>query len=343
MKDAPVQHIFKAQKIIAPDILAKLKAGKNILILTHHNPDGDALGSAIAFQLALKNQGQKSALHISGTYTDNLNFLMEGATLSDLSDLADYDLILLLDCHSFLRLGAESQKKLSAYFSQKESTPLIVIDHHLLETEEESGSLWHHFTEASSTGELSLEIISALGLVPDSQTARALLTAIATDTGSFSQTNATAHSLKAAAFLVECGASLAEVERLLNRNRPPRRIRLMAAVMASLELHYDGRVAIFLLDQNMLEQSGATLADSDGFVEILRTIAGVDLGALIKITDSPYFKVSMRSQNGISAAALATSLGGGGHQEAASYTDQAAKNIIEAKENFLAAAGKIFL
>lgn len=319
----------------APIAMA-LEGAARVLVLTHHNPDGDALGSGSALVRMLKDQGREAALHLAGEWSDHLHFLLEGLTIDSNPEAGQYDLVFILDCHNYDRVSSDGVD----LAAELKALPLVVIDHHQLEKEEKAGELWIHDSAASSTGELVWQLACCLGWRPSKQAAQALLLAIASDTGFFGQGNTTPESLRAAAGLVELGGDLSDIKRRVMQDQPLRRYKLMGRVLDSLELHFQGRLATMVVSPDMLRASGAELADTENFVEFGRDLAGVSLSALIKDSGQGLgsVRVSLRSREGVDAHALAASFGGGGHLQASAYNDQEASDGQEALKHLLARA-----
>ena len=318
-----------------------LRASSRVLVLTHHNPDGDALGSAAGMALTLIETGREADLYLAGTWAEHLNFLLEGLSVkTSLDDPAGYDLVILLDCHSFDRLGPGGRTLADRLAQVPEPAPLMVLDHHLLGPGEKIGANWMLDSGASSTGELVWGLIRDLGWVPPRAALQALLLAITSDTGFFSQSNSTAAALRAAADMTELGGSLEEVDRLVNKGLPLRRMKLMGLTLATLTLHFQGRLATLAVTPEMLAEAGAVMADTEDFVELGRSLAGVSLAALIKDSGRGpgEIRVSLRSREEVDASALARLFGGGGHRQASAYNDPRAESAAEALENLLARA-----
>ncbi|MGL4208946.1 MAG: DHH family phosphoesterase [Candidatus Adiutrix sp.] len=327
---------------ISPELIALLKQAKSVLILCHHNPDGDAICSSVALGLALRNQDCVAHLHLAGSYADNLGHFLNDLVVDDaLDNLSRYDLLVLLDCHNFDRMHEDGLKITTSLALMKTPPPVIIVDHHLLNPHEVPTPLWFHDPKASSTGEMIFYLLKVLGPNFTFPIIQSLLASIAADTGFFCQTNTTAKALAAASELVALGGNLEEVDRILRRDRPLRQLRLLELALATITLHFDEKMVIMEVDGPMLTRAGATLADTEGFVEIGRNLSGVCLSALIKTGDD-LIKVSLRSRTNIDASSLANMFGGGGHRQAAAYVDTVATSLIEAKQRLLKAAETVF-
>ena len=319
---------------VPPLVLDLIGRSGHILILTHNNPDGDALGSARALALTLGAAGRRVDLALTGSWAQHLSFLLEGLSVIDFpDDFSNFDLVALLDCHCLSRLERTGLPTLAVV-----GPPMVVIDHHPLSGEKKAEAGWLLEPTASSTGELIWRLLSALNLSPPLEAMEALLLAIASDTGFFSQSNTTAAALRVTADLVERGSHLATVHRHLREDLPLRRLKLMGQALDSLSVHFDGRLAVMVVTSDVLRAAGAVMADTEDFVELGRHLASVTLSALVKDDGQGRPRVSLRSRDPVNASALAGLFGGGGHRLAAAYNDSQAATAEEAVTNLLARA-----
>jgi phosphoesterase RecJ-like protein len=322
-----------------PDFLARLASAGRVVVVGHHNPDGDALGSAAALCRALAGPGREVRLGTSGKIAPNIMFILEAAPaglaleLRRPSDLkpSDWDLAVFVDCHGPERVWPDHPKGLG----YGRLPPYLVIDHHVHPEPVTGCEGLFHDPGASSTGEMVARIIRALKADFAPETLEALLAAIASDTGFFTQANTTASALREAADLVSLGGDLEGVNCKLNQSFGLPRMRLLQLALGSIELHRGGRVACMSLTSEMVELAGAAREDSDGFVDYPRAVKGVELAALFKEDGRGRVKVSLRSRYPVSARAVAAARGGGGHVLAAAYTDPSG-TCGEARERFLA-------
>ena len=322
-------------------ILELFRRAKSTLILSHHNPDGDALGSSAGLALTLEKYGCRAAAHLAGSWSEHLGFLCEGLTIDEgLENLGQYDLTVLLDCHSFDRLGPGGRTVAAKLRKVSPPAPLVVIDHHLVTEDETLGDTWVVRPEASSTGEMVWDLLKSLGWTPPPEAVRAMLVAIATDTGFFSQSNTTPGALRAAGDLVALGGDLEDVNRRVRETRPLRALKLKGAVLETMEVEFDGRMAVMVVTPETLEKVGAVMADTENFVEMGRDLTGVTLSALVKDSGNGpgSVRVSLRSRRGVDAQGLAKLFGGGGHRQASAYNDPTAADAAEAVKNLLAKA-----
>ena len=324
--------------IPSQDFVELFRAKKIFLLIVHHNPDGDALGASAGLALALLQAGKSVEVLLLGSWTERFDFVLEGFNVvREPSAIKEHDVTVLLDCHNLDRLGddwpnvAEILKKLSS------NPSMAVIDHHQLSSDENPTPYWFLETGASSTGELVWEVCSALNWELPQPALQALLLALVSDTGFFSQANTSSSCLRVCANLLDLGGNLNEISRRVRGELPLKKVKLLALGLDSLTIHCGGRVAVMFVTPAMAEEAGALISDTEDMVEWGRNIAGVTLSALIKDygTGPGTLRVSLRSHFPVKARDLAVKFGGGGHLEASAYNDSTAKDVEEVVANLL--------
>jgi len=314
------------------DVLPLLLAKKRFLITTHVRPDGDAIGSQLALGLFLQKLGKEVAMINSDPMPDNLQW-MPGAeavavfdgSFAQLEAISGADVILVVDTNTLDRLG----KKVAR--SVKNSGALkVLIDHH---TEPET---WFDRTyardTASSTGELVYELMAAHDpALIDEPIATALYVAILTDTGAFRYSSVTPAVHRVVADLLERGGVYpASVHAALYETRSPHWIRLLALVLDTVTLRFDGLLSYLVVSRRVLEETGATSEDTEGFVGYGLSIEGVRV-ALIFTETQGGTKVSFRSKGDLYVHEWARAFGGGGHRNASgAYIKQPLTEVIDA-------------
>jgi len=293
-------------------IAAVLTDAHRLLIMTHKDPDVDGIGSMLALGKSLSDAGKEATLLTQAPLRPPLSFLKgAGRVVSRVDPGTTFDVAVVLDCAEKERLGNIADQ-LEARLT------LINIDHH--ETNDRFGAINLVEPEGSSTGELVFGVIQAAGLPIDPDVAGNLFAAIQGDTGSFRYANTSASALRAAADLVERGADPWDISRRVMDNYGMSRLRLLKMALGTIQLHHEGRVGVMMLTRKMLEEAGAHEAESEQFVDYPRFVRGVELGVLIRETASDAYKFSLRSNNRLNAARLASRFGGGGHAKAAGFT-----------------------
>jgi phosphoesterase RecJ-like protein len=308
--------------------------GRRVLIIGHENPDGDSLGSSVALARALCQLGKDVTLGYRGRLYNHLLFLLDQLTSSlvevEPSDLPKFDLMVLVDC-------AHPNRVWPGFSDFQLLPPWIVIDHHPMDPPKSGPMAIYRDPKASSSGELMFSVIQSLGAVFDQLMAEALLAALMSDTGFFSQANATPESLRQASVLLAAGARSDYVVGRLKRDWTQARVKLLRLALATMELNLSGLLSSMLISQEMMDEAEASLDDMEGFVEYPRAMAGSEVAALFRVDGHGHTRVSLRSTANYNVGELAASFGGGGHSQAAAYTDPS-PDPAKARESFLAQA-----
>jgi len=300
--------------------LLKSLDGK-ILITTHKNPDGDAIGSSLGWFNFLKSLGKD----VKVVYRDRIPYFFDflpGIDKVEVKEKLDeqYDWVIITDVSEVKRTGFDS-------IPAKNS---LVIDHHI--TAEPFTDFAIVEPDISSTCELSYELM--LLIDPERITYEVALpvyTGIFTDTGSFSYNNTSSRTLEVAAELLKKGVDPYVVRfNLFERNRI-NRFKLLELVLRTLEFALNGKVAHITVYRKFLEETGAFLEETEGFINYPRSIVGVEVAIFFKEIEKESWKVSLRSKGKINVAEIAKKLGGGGHKMAAGY--EAEGKLEEVKKN----------
>jgi phosphoesterase RecJ-like protein len=174
--------------------------------------------------------------------------------------------------------------------------------------------------DAAAVAILVAELCRAVGAALDADAASCLLVGLASDTGGFRFGNTTPAAFRAAADLVELGADVERVTRWLHESRPEASVRLLGAMLATLERTPDGRIATVHTTLDMFRNAAAELGDAEGLVDVPRSIAGVETVALLRELGPGEWKVSLRSRGTVDVEAVARRHDGGGHRNAAGFT-----------------------
>jgi phosphoesterase RecJ-like protein len=299
------------------EILNVLLAARRVAISTHIHPDGDALGSQMALAGLLRLRGIEVTPVLSDAVPANLKFLDPDQEIRTAGDprvdaaLQAADVIVVLDVSKSDRLGKLMNPILAAPGRR------VCVDHHTDGDFPASPSLID--PRASSTGELIYELSRhLLGDQPlPPRVALALYVAIMTDTGGFRFSNTEPRTHRIAAELLEAGVSPELAHQEVFHKAKPETLRLLGLALSSLQVELEGRLAWLELTQELFERTGARPEDVDGFVELPRTLVGVEVVALFMQLASGRVKVSLRSSAGRNVQKIAAQFGGGGHVHAA--------------------------
>ncbi|GAC1471815.1 MAG: DHHA1 domain-containing protein [Isosphaeraceae bacterium] len=286
------------------------------LVTTHVRPDGDALGSEVGMAGLLRQKGKDvRVVNASRTpprydFLDPAGTLFEHfGTLTDRASLADREVLVVLDLSAWSQLGD------MADWVRGFSGARVVVDHHV--SQDDLGATFLKDTTAEATGTLVVRAIKALGGTLTPEVSTGLLTAIAMDTGWFRHPNTTPQTLRTVAELVDSGAEIDEVYRLLFERNTLGRLRLMGETLAALRTDDGGRVAYATVTRESLTRTGAHPQDTEDLVDYTVSLSGVEVGLLFLEQQRGGVKLSIRSRKGLDCARLAGQFGGGGHRAAA--------------------------
>lgn len=299
------------------DIVQFLKSANRVVISTHTRPDGDAIGSQIALGSFLKSKGKEVWMINSDPMPYNMEWLPAAEevqvydhSVQHVEAIASADAVIILDTNSAHRLGTPGNQ-LKGSEGRK-----ILIDHHT--DPEDWFEMSHRRETASSTGELLYELMAGWDLSGiSSEVATALYVAIMTDTGSFRFSNVTPVLHRMTADLLERAESdPALMHAMVYDRKSPEWMKLLASVLSTQQLHFDGKVGTMVVSRKMLEDTGAPVEETDGFVNMLLSIEGVQVAMLMTET-ARGTKISFRSKGKWEVHKWAQSMGGGGHRNAA--------------------------
>jgi phosphoesterase RecJ-like protein len=310
-------------------VAASIADCRNILLMAHVNPDGDALGALLALGQGLLSIGKKVTMFCDGDISEMYSFLPGVTNLAaDPGQPEDYDLVVLLDCNQLERAGARA-------VAMSRVKTMVVIDHHVVEGSLPELSVID--TAAAAAGELVWYLLQAMKIEITPEMATNIFVAISTDTGSFAFANTTAETLAVAAATVQSGASPWEISVKLFLQRSPGRLHLLGLALSNLEFYYGGRLGAITVTLEMMSVTGTTSGDTDGFVEYPRSVKGIELAVFFRENGPLSHKVSLRSKGRFNAEAFARGFGGGGHFQAAGFTitgplDAAKKLVISRAE-----------
>lgn len=306
-------------------IVVNLKEAETILLYPHVIMDGDTLGSSIALCAALRKIGKKAHILIEDEIPSYLLFLEKDYCTFDQNILDSPDLSISVDCSDIERFVMRKDK----FLSGKQS---ICIDHH--RTNNYFADMNYIDVNAGATGEIIYNLIKTMEVDLDVEMAEAIYTAITTDTGNFQYTNTTKTTHLIAADLFDIGIDLEKISVEVYQNIRHEKLKIMNEVINTIEMLYNGKADIAYVTREMLEKTGALMEETEGIIETLRNISGVEISAFLKENKQNEIKVGLRAKTYGDVSAIAQSFGGGGHKKAAgctlNTTLQEAKKLISA-------------
>ena len=296
-------------------VLELLAGAESVVITTHANADGDGAGSEVALAAFLRARGVEAWIVNPTPFPDSFAFLLPDPawTIPTPSEEAsrrcrEADLAVVLDTAEVPRIGRVK--------GLIRDLPKVVVDHHPPGRRAIEGVIFRD-TTACATGALVFELIERAGGPWNEDIARALYIAVLTDTGGFRFSNTNPACLGVAARLVELGARPEELYRAAYGSFRPRRFELLRESLATLTVHESGRLAWIVVPKDAYDRLGATVEDLEGFVDVPRDVAGVEVAMLFRTTADGRIKVSLRSVAPADVNVIAVELGGGGHVRAA--------------------------
>ncbi|HEY3961776.1 MAG TPA: bifunctional oligoribonuclease/PAP phosphatase NrnA [Gaiellaceae bacterium] len=301
------------------DGASALREANALIVVTHENPDGDALGSMLGLTLGLRALGKDAVMYLAGDapLPGEYRFLGLDDVQRALPADAANRVLVAVDCASEQRIGPDT-------------TPLRVvkqvvdIDHHHDNTR--FGAVNLIVPDASSTAEIVRDVLAALDVPLSAEIAEPLYVGLVTDTGRFQYSNTTPKSLRLAAELVEAGADVHGIFRHVYETVQFAKLKLLARALDRAELYEGGRLVVTYLLKDDFAEVGAEEPYSEGIIDYLRAVEGSEMVALIREpprADGPARRISLRSSHDeIDVSAIARLAGGGGHRQAAGFSSE---------------------
>jgi len=299
-------------------VVEELRQAEKLLLTTHENPDGDALGSLLAMHEILEQLGKDSLMFMSPDEFP-LPWEYRGWTFERLAGSPPDDVaertVVFLDCGNIDRMPVD--------FLQAAGLHILNIDHHHDNTR--FGTVNLVVPEASCTAEIVYRLAKDLGVEITPPIADALYTGLVTDTGKFMYENTSPEAHRMAAELIEAGVEPHEVHRRLYEDLPFRRLQLLQRALASVERFDDGSITLAQLVKHDYAATGASEQDSEGVVDHMRAVEGTAVAVLVReqLSDERQGtrKVSLRATDGrVDVSQIARDFGGGGHPQAAGFS-----------------------
>ena len=311
-------------------ILKKIEESKNIIISSHINPDGDAIGSGLSLFLALKDNYKNKNIRfiLEDDVPSNMNFL-EGAKLiekfEDSMENIPCDLFITVDSATFERIGKTGLLKKNAFS--------INIDHHHL-----SNPMYGDINivkEASSTSEIIFFVLrDMLNIKIDKKVAEAIYTGVITDTGNFKYESTTKETFYVGGELIEKGIDRIKISDAVYKNKSLGAMKILGKSLSEMKVIPEKKLVYFFLKKEFAEKENIKKYETDGIVENLLEYKDCEVSVFLREIENGKIKGSMRSKNSIDVNEIASVFGGGGHKRAAGFTtdlteEKIIKNICE--------------
>ena len=304
------------------DILEQINKAEKIVILTHENPDGDAIGSSLGMYHALKAYGKNPDLVIP-EHPRVFECLPGINEIKTQTEIENYDLAISLDCATIKMLNGFSK-----YFENAKVK--VCIDHHSTNTM--FGDYNYVNPAAPACAQILLVILEYFGIEITKEIGTCILAGIITDTGGFKYQGVTAETFEFVAWLLNKGVDVSKVYRQVLQVRTKSNFELNRIASDRIEFLENGKIAYTYITKEDEEKVNAENGDHEGIVEIGRDIEGVEVSVFIRQTPKGC-KISLRSNDYVNVSDACMVFGGGGHPRAAGCTIPG--TIEQAKEKIL--------
>ncbi len=288
-----------------------LLAANKIVVSSHINPDGDALGSTLALCLALRTLGKEAVPLLADGVPEIYRWMPGADTVLSSTNRRDFDLAVVCDAGTLIRVG-------TSVLPIIEAAPTVIdIDHHVADGP--FGDIRILDDTVASTAELIWPLIQNLERASGKELlckeiAECLMCGVITDTGSFRFPNTTPSTFETAAQLQRLGARPAPITEAVFESRSEASVRLLGRALSNLQLSPDGRVGWTAISAADFEAVGATDQDSEGVVNQIRAIKTVDVALLFREIPGKKIRISLRAREGADVNRIANVFAGGGHR-----------------------------
>ena len=300
------RSFYKMIELTIKQAAIMIAANKDILVLMHRSPDGDTVGCAYALCYALRKLGKRAQPVCSDAMPKTFSYITNGMEKQSFEP----KFIISTDVATTNLLG----DGLEQYKDRID----LCIDHHPSNT----GFAEYGVVDgnAGACALIIADLIKEMGVEPDTDIANAIFTGVATDTGCFAFSNASAEIHRVAAEMIEAGAESAMITRRIFETKSRSRLELEKMVLGSLRYFHDGKIALVTVTAEMMSLSGAAESETEGIASIPRQIEGVMIGITVREKGSGNYRISVRTSDGADASRICASFGGGGHKAAAGCT-----------------------
>ena len=307
-------------KATRSQVLAEVRDSERFILVTHENPDGDALGSLVAMHEVLKALGKDSVMFMAADEFplpyEYRFFELEGL-VSVIPDDVEQRTIVFLDCGNIDRNPADVIKRDDAH--------ILNIDHHHDNTH--FGTVNHVVPEASCTAEIVWDLMRGLEVRPTLPIAEALYVGLVTDTGKFMYENTGTRAHVMAAELIDAGVAVHDIYHRLYEGIPYGKLELLARGLAHVERYDGGALTLTHLSAADYLETSAEENYSEGVVDHLRSVEGTAVAGLVRDLlgegQEGRRKVSLRATDGrVDVSRIARAQGGGGHRQAAGFSTE---------------------
>ena len=318
---------------VAAEFANWLEDKQRLLVVAHQRPDGDAIGSVLGLHHCLRAMGKDSVPFADATLPARYRPYEDPALVVGLPMDLDFDGLICLDCANVTRLALPNGYTLDDF-----DIPIANLDHHIDNTR--YGDFIHVDHQQAATATLLADIIRENSWPLPAAGATVLYLGAITDTGGFRFSNTSSATLRTAAWLLEQEADLERVMNDIFFNDPLPVLRLEGRVIEETQLAHDGRLAFFFLEDELLDEYGVNIRDTEDLIDVARRVAGATIICRMNASGTGV-RFSLRSKDAACPViGIAHEIGGGGHQMAAgAFRDNITRE--EAERLLIDLAGKV--
>ncbi|MCK4936259.1 MAG: bifunctional oligoribonuclease/PAP phosphatase NrnA [Elusimicrobiales bacterium] len=295
---------------------------KSFFLAGHINPDGDTLGSMLAFSSVLKRMGKKVYMFSNDPIPENLRFLPKVKTIKIAKiPKSAYDVMILLESSTPKRAGDLKNM-------DKKVKVLVNIDHH--KTSQNFGDINIIDNASASTAEIIYRLFYNMKVKITKSEAICLYTGIVTDTGRFHYPATNPRTLEIAARLLQTGFDFSRINDLLFSSRAFRALKILGKALLSMELAFSDKAAFLRLTNADFKETNTTSEHTESIINHGMMVPGVKISVLFR-QEANRVTITFRSKGNIDVSALAKKFGGGGHKHAAGCKSNLSLDSIEKK------------
>lgn len=286
------------------DFAQKLNNYSSFAIFCHYRPDGDTLGSGLALKLGLEKLGKCAEVFCDDEVPNRFDFLEE-VKFVNREFFGEYDAFIAVDSAEIGRIGAYQE-----IFDRKKET--FLLDHHISNTKYAKTNT---VIDNAANCENIYALLKELGVELDKKIATLLMMGIMTDTGNFAHSNVTENTFSVAKELMKYEVEINAINFNMFKRQSKERAYLFGLTMEKIRSFLDGKLAIITVSKENIEKSGAKSSDTEGFIDFVMGIDGVEVGICLLEMKTENYKASFRTKKS-DANAIAGVYGGGGHVKA---------------------------
>ena len=312
------------------EILKTMKESNSFIILAHDNPDGDAIGSALAVATVLKELGKSNIDVVTKEYPANFKGLPNSNMIKSEGQDINYDMAIVVDCPNINRVHEDYIHYI------EDSVTVAQFDHHL------NNAMFGDYNVVNSAAPACAQILVSslqyLNIEISKDVATCLIAGIITDTGGFRFNSVTAETFEFAAWALTRGINISKIYKDVMMTKTKAQFEAEKLAVDRIEFFHDGKITFTYFTKADEEKLNIQSGELDGIVDIGRNVEGVEVAIFVREKNNG-FKASFRS-NSIDIAEICMLFGGGGHKLAAGCTidaplEEVKKVLIEETKKHL--------